>query len=136
MTQIFALALISTFAIAIEIPDKVGDDEFNIYVARFNKHYVNTKEYRIHKNIWKSSVQKIDGLNAKGSKANFGVNFTSDFDAADIKSITGLDTSHIPSGGLTSFSDDLNLNILGETTNESIIDWFDAGHMHAVKDQG
>ena len=105
--------------------------EFN---ARYNKHPLNSREYKKRKHNWRKSKREIKKLNKKSLNAKFGQNYASDFDESEFEKMLGLDVGHpkqnIPGGRLL----DDTIDSKGRRLVSAPLDWCTTGKMFSVKD--
>lgn len=83
MRPIFAVALLSTITAA-------SDKEFFDFVARYNKKYLTSEEFKTRLNNWMLATWQVQALNADGGTAKFSVNFTADLSDEEYRAMMGF----------------------------------------------
>lgn len=111
------------------------DAAFMDFCANNNKHYRTADSWRAHQQRWRDARDAVDGLNAKGSRANFAVNFFADLDEEERKQHLGLGHELPPRSG--SGNPKFHNPHHGRHLNDwGDINWATAGHTTPIKDQG
>ena len=90
MRQIFALALLSGFALAEK--SKVDADFLN-FAAKHGKTYKRQSEFSRRKNNWKLATWEVASLNASSSTATYEVNFLADLDQSEKDKMLGISSA-------------------------------------------
>ena len=95
----FAIALVASVALAKNDKSLKNsmrtskrdpeDDEFMAWVASNNKDFVDVEDMTKRKGNWKKHKQQMIDLKAKFPKTEFGMNYMSDWDDAELAKLRG-----------------------------------------------